>query len=151
MPKTGKAAVDAALQGLVQVEQAQFKATELGVTTGPIVDDFYIQDAGFSVRQFLSYMQGKGETVTGTNVYYNWKFPEVDPGGKSIQITYCEDQNKLFAKNRTTGQTVPQQSGQAQFYSYKVDMLVDKKDGRWKAAYYAWKEGDAACQAAEGR
>lgn len=149
LPKTGDSAKDGALQGLVQEEEAQFKATELGVSSGPIVDDFDIQDANNSIKSLLILQQHKNETVTGTNIYYNWKFPEVDPGEKSMQITFCEDENKFLSKSRATGQPLPQQSGLAQIYSFKVDMLIDH-DGRWKAAYYTWKEGDTGCRAAEG-
>ncbi|WP_194897039.1 hypothetical protein [Catenulispora pinisilvae] len=149
LPKTGDAAKDGALQGLVQEEEAQFKATELGVSSGPIVDDFDIQDANNSIKALLILQQRKGETVTGTNIYYDWKFPEVDPSEKSMQITFCEDENKFLSKSRTTGQSLPQQTGLAQIYSFKVDMLLDH-DGRWKASYYTWKAGDAECQAAEG-
>lgn len=149
LPKTGDPAKDAALQGLGQVEKAKFKATEHGATSGPIVDDFDIRDANNSMKSFLIFMHGKGVTVTGTNVYYDWKFPEVDPGKKSMQITFCEDENKFFAKYRTTGKTVPQQAGLAQILSFKVDMLLDN-DHRWKATYYTWKAGDTECQAAEG-
>jgi hypothetical protein len=88
--------------------------------------------------------------VTGTHVYYDWKFTEEDPSHKAAQITFCEDQNKFFAKGRTTGQQVPQTPGLAQILSFKVTMVVDIHDGRWKAGYYTWMAGDKACQAAEG-
>lgn len=149
LPTTGDPAKDAALQALTWVETAKYKATETGLAAGPIVDDFAIQDARESIKSYLLFKQGKGETVTGTNVYYNWKFAQAAAGDKAFQITYCEDQNKFPPKNRATGKAVPQQSGLAQFLSLKVNMIVDT-DGRWKAAYYTWKSGDVTCQAAEG-
>lgn len=149
LPTTGDPAKDAALQALTRVETAKYKATETGLAGGPIVDDFAIQDARESIKSYLLFKQGKGETVTGTNVYYNWKFAQATAGNKAFQITYCEDQNKFPPKNRATGQAVPQQSGLAQFLSLKVNMIIDT-DGRWKAAYYTWKSGDVTCQAAEG-
>ena len=150
LPKTGDPAKDAALQGLVQAEEAKYKATEMGVTDGPIVTDFFIVDAPRMVAQYLVRKQQAGTTVTGTNVYYDWNFTESAADHKGFQITYCEDQNKFFGKNRATGQTLPQPSGLAQILSLKVNMITDK-DGRWKAGYYDWKTGDVTCQAAEGR
>jgi hypothetical protein len=149
LPSPGDPAKDAALQALTMVETAKYKATETGLASGPIVDDFAVQAARESIKTYLLFKQGKGETVTGTNVYYDWKFGQATPDNKAFQITYCEDQNKFPPKNRATGKAVPQQSGLAQFLSLKVNMIVDT-DGRWKAAYYTWKSGDVTCQAAEG-
>jgi len=150
LPKTGDPAKDAALQGLVQAEEAKYKATETGLINGPLVDDFYIVDGPRMVEQYLVRKQQAGTTVTGTNVYYDWTFTGGSADHTAYQITYCEDQNKLLGKNRATGQAVPQSSGLAQILSFKVNMIVDKKDGRWKAGYYDWKSGDVTCQAAEG-
>lgn len=149
MPTTGDAAKDAALKGLAQAETAKYKATELGTSDGPIVDDFFILDAGRTVRQYLVRKVNDSTTVTGTDFYYNWKFGQATPDNKGFQITYCEDQNKFFAKSRTTGQQLSQPSGLAQILSRTVNMVLDK-DGRWKAGLYNWKTGDATCQAAEG-
>lgn len=149
MPKTGDAAKDAALAGLAQAETAKYKATELGVSGGPVVDDFFIGNGNNGVKQYLVRKVSSGQTVTGTNVYYDWKFTQSNPDNKGFQITYCEDQNKFFGKSRTSGQQVPQPAGLAQILSLKVDMIVDK-DGRWKAGFYSWTTGDVTCQAAEG-
>lgn len=150
LPKTTDPTQDAALQGLVLVEKAKYKATEIGTDSGPLVDDFDINDANQQVSHYLAHKQGNNTTVIGTNVYYDWKFTQEDPNHKAAQITFCEDQNKFFAKDRTTGRQVPQDSGLAQILSFKVTMVVDIHDGRWKAGYYTWSSGDKACQAAEG-
>lgn len=144
LPKTGDPAKDAALQGLAQAEKAVYKATELGVNAGPLLDDFFVGQGPMMVGQYMSLKKDNGTTVTGTTVYYNWKFTG-STDHNAYQITYCQDQNKFFDKNRATGQTVPQQSGLGQLISYKVDMVLDK-DGRWKDGYYFWKSGDTACQ-----
>lgn len=149
LPKTGDPGKDAALQGLIQAEEAKYKATELGADNGPIVNDFYIVDGPRMVEQYLALKVGDDTTVTGTNVYYNWKFTQATADHKGYQVTYCEDQNKFFDKKRATGQVLPQQSGLAQILGLTVTMVLDK-DGRWKAGSYDWKSGDATCHAAEG-
>lgn len=150
LPRTSDSTQAAALQGLAMVEKAMYKATETGAVSGPLLDDFDINDAKLQIGHFLASQKQAGTTVTGTNVYYDWKFTQEDPGQKAAQITYCEDQNKFIGKNRSTGRLVPQQTGLAQIYSFKVTMVVDIHDGRWKAGYYTWTAGDKACQAAEG-
>jgi hypothetical protein len=148
LPKTTDSTQAAGLQGLVLAEQAKYKATETGTVTGPLVNDFFINDANQQIDTYLVHKQGNDTTVTGTNVYYDWKFPQEIPN-KGVQITYCEDQNKFLAKDRKTGQSIPQESGLGQILGLKVNMVVDT-DGRWKAGTYTWTAGDKTCQAAEG-
>ncbi|WP_407561284.1 hypothetical protein [Streptomyces sp. 184] len=103
---------------------------------------FYSRDQAltYAQDQVQAYVDG-GLTATGTERYYQ---AEVRTYGRSVGISFCVDQSKIYGKKVETGEVLRTEESSASYLFYQVSMgKYPGRDDVWQATSID-VEGEAA-------
>lgn len=140
-PAPGDATVNAAVADL----EYAIRALQYGYSRGSgqvaPMRYAYGQDAGIYWSKLIKRYRDDGNTLTGTDRFYDLKVTPT--GATTASGTYCENQRDSFAKNIKTGKIDRTEPSDDDFFLNSVKLA--KTQGVWKVSEVSWKRGDRSC------
>jgi hypothetical protein len=140
---TGDKNKDAVLQAQANAQLAFLQAAADMDPQSPALSIYYAGSAKSFYVQAISQAKSQGRSITGTYRYYNRQVKSYSDGASVV--TYCEDQNKAFAKDAKTGVVHRTNPSPSDYRFYTVVLLKDEF-GQWQVNTLGAQVGAGQCQ-----
>jgi hypothetical protein len=103
---------------------------------------FFTGDRGASYADSLLSQGRGGGVITGTYRYYQPLVKTLQGG--NLQVQYCEDQRKAYAKDAKTGKVHVTTPSVLDFRQWTL-LMAKSPSGEWHVFDHTWLEGAKQC------
>lgn len=126
--------------------QAMTHAVVKQNTSDPVLAAYSAGDALSFGKSYVQQYVSHGWTLTGTDRYYSPKV-QLSSAKSSAQVTFCEDQSKVFGKVISTGKILTTTPSDSSYVSYTITVSkLPVRTELWQAQSITVKEKALQCK-----